>query len=349
VKQAIVIGLLFCGLAIGQGTAVAPDCSINFSFDAAGQSSAVSVAGCEFATTGVYIWTMTYYSQGFSALSIVVQSSEDSAGSPASWGTFVGTLGTGGCGANPCTTTGSSFVNLTGYNPWVRVLLSSVSGTGRISGTLYGSRSPGSAGSGGGGGGGGGGCPGTQMTPCVIAGQDPTSSEQIILTDTSGRIIPAVTSQSLGDSSGTPQQVPFSNNGGGVPYFTPTFDYAYNPANNIYYRLRSDPAGQLIVGAPPLSAAVSLSSSGLTQIIAAGSSVTVVSHLSLSFASGVTVQLEYGTGTNCGTGTTAYTGIYQNVATIALDVPFLVPSGKALCVSLGASVTGGGVVLYGQP
>jgi hypothetical protein len=100
------------------------------------------------------------------------------------------------------------------------------------------------------------------------------------------------------------------------------------------------------------SAALSLSASGLTQIVAlSGSTVIRVSHISVGFTSAVNFQLEYGTGTNCGTGTTALTGVYVGIVAIALDFdldPLLVPAGKALCANLGAAITGGGLVKYAQ-
>ena len=99
---------------------------------------------------------------------------------------------------------------------------------------------------------------------------------------------------------------------------------------------------------------VNISASGLTQILAAsGSNTTTLYHLSLSFSSGVNVQIEYGTGTNCGTGTTALTGVYQALAGIALDldsfVKVQIPAGQALCINLGSSVAGGGLLVYTQP
>lgn len=96
------------------------------------------------------------------------------------------------------------------------------------------------------------------------------------------------------------------------------------------------------------STAVTLSSSGLTKIISNGGGSTQIrlTHISVSFASSVDFQLEYGTGTNCGTSTTALTGVYKSVLTLALDFfldPLLVPAADDLCVNLGAAVTGGGL------
>jgi hypothetical protein len=116
--------------------------------------------------------------------------------------------------------------------------------------------------------------------------------------------------------------------------------------------LLTDASGHLLtVGttATTSNAAVSVSSSGLTQILAASAGkVITIYHISLGFASGVNFQLEYGTGAACGTGTTALTGVYQTVQGIALDVPFTVPVSQALCVNLGSGVAGGGLLVYTQ-
>lgn len=102
-----------------------------------------------------------------------------------------------------------------------------------------------------------------------------------------------------------------------------------------------------------MSAVISISGSGLTQIVAASSGKKVrICHVSLSNSAGSTVQLEYGTGTNCGMGTAALTGVYQNVATMGLDFPvrseLTAPSGDAVCLNYGTSVTAGGTVVYAQ-
>lgn len=274
-------------LLVGQSTKLSPDCDIPFTLTGAGQSS--STGGCAQNLQGVVTWEMTYQSDGFSGLSILVQQAADSNGSPGSWMTF-----TAATGSNPNTsTTGlNAQSGYTGQSPWVRVTLSSATGSGTIVGHLYGWRT----GSGGGSGGGGGsGCAGTVATPCLIG------------TDVGG--------------TNTPQP--------------------------------GDANGRLQLGTGNASNTVSLSSSGLTQIIAASSgNTTTIQHLSVLMASGVTFQLEYGTGTNCGTGTTAITGTYPSNFTGATwdpgDLP-IVPSGNAVCINLGSSVTGGGIVTFSQP
>lgn len=274
-------------LLLAQSTKVSPDCDIPFTLTASGQSS--PTGGCAQNLQGVVTWEMTYQSDGFSGLSILVQQAPDSSGSPGTWSTF-----TAATGSNPNTsTTGvNAQSGYTGQSPWVRVTLSSATGSGTIVGHLYGWRT--GSGGGSGGGGGGSGCAGTVATPCQIG------------TDVGGSLTP-------------------------VP---------------------GDANGRQFVGVPPSSQTIALSSSGLTQIIPATSGKTIsVFHLGIAFASAVNFQLEYGTGANCGTGTTALTGTYQSITAITYDPGDLpqVPSGNALCANLGSSVTGGGVTSYSNP
>lgn len=65
-----------------------------------------------------------------------------------------------------------------------------------------------------------------------------------------------------------------------------------------------------------------------------------------------TLQLEYGTGTNCGTGTTALSGVYQASSTVitgASNTLMVTPVGQALCaVTTGATGQANGWLSYVQ-
>lgn len=151
-------------------------------------------------------------------------------------------------------------------------------------------------------------CAGTSAAPCIVAGPDA--------------------------SGVTPTQ---------SPVLTAGID-----GTNVR-TIKTDNQGRTLIGAYPSSAAVSLSASGLTQIIAAsGATVITIGSISASFQSAVDFQLEYGTGANCGTGTTALTGIYRSILAVALDNPLFVPASQAVCVNLGSAVVGGGLVEYNQ-
>jgi hypothetical protein len=98
------------------------------------------------------------------------------------------------------------------------------------------------------------------------------------------------------------------------------------------------------------SAPITLSASGLTQIIAVstGNPVTICG-IMINFASAVSFQLVYGTGSNCGTGTTSITGVMPPLGGITIDSTFQLqptPVSQAVCVNLGSAVVGGGIVTY---
>jgi hypothetical protein len=162
-KKLLLLLLLPCAGLFAQ-TRVTPDCVIPFSFTTT-QATSNSTCGAPNGApngNGIASWILVYYSTGFSGISIVVQSAPDNAGAPGSWGTFAGTVLTntqypGSSGANPNTATTSAFVGLAGYYPWMRVNLTSITGTGKVTGALYGfyNSTLAKAGSGGGGGGGG--------------------------------------------------------------------------------------------------------------------------------------------------------------------------------------------------
>ena len=118
-------------------TKINPDCDIQFSLTGAGSSA---TTGCAQNLQGVRNWTLTYQSVGFSGLTLTVQEAPDGGGTPGSWSTF-----TAATGSNPATsTTGvGADATFTGYAPWVRVTLSGLTGSGTVTGHLYGCRNPG--------------------------------------------------------------------------------------------------------------------------------------------------------------------------------------------------------------
>jgi hypothetical protein len=93
------------------------------------------------------------------------------------------------------------------------------------------------------------------------------------------------------------------------------------------------------------------SASGLQQIItgSAGKSVYLC-HLSISNATAVTVQVESGAGSNCAGATTAMSGAFQNVATMAFDFTSRTmppaTSGQNVCLNFGGTTTAGGWATY---
>lgn len=100
-------------------------------------------------------------------------------------------------------------------------------------------------------------------------------------------------------------------------------------------------------------AAVTVSASGNTQIIAAVSGQRIhICHISIAFASAVDVTLKEGTGTNCATGDVAITGTYKATTSLNLSFgregPLRTGASQAFCVNLGTAVVGGGVMTFTQ-
>jgi hypothetical protein len=103
------------------------------------------------------------------------------------------------------------------------------------------------------------------------------------------------------------------------------------------------------------SAAINVSTATTTQIVALSSGKSIyVSGWDIVVAAADNITLEYGTGTNCGTGTTALTGAYNFAANgglatgSGLGVLFKLPASNALCVVTGAAVQASGRVSYAQ-
>jgi hypothetical protein len=116
-------------------TPIPPDCKITFNFTATGRTPSAGFPNGTPSEPGCVTWTMVYYVSGFSAISVRLESAPDSSGSAGTWVAFAGTTI---FGVNPGITTTQNFYSAYGYNPWVSVNLTSVTGTGNVKGTAYG-------------------------------------------------------------------------------------------------------------------------------------------------------------------------------------------------------------------
>ena len=81
-------------------------------------------------------WAVTYYSSGFSALSVQLEGAPDNAGTPGTWTAFSGATVVL-LGSNPSTAL-QSVIKIAAYTPWVRLHVTSVTGTGSITWQVYG-------------------------------------------------------------------------------------------------------------------------------------------------------------------------------------------------------------------
>jgi hypothetical protein len=92
-------------------------------------------------------------------------------------------------------------------------------------------------------------------------------------------------------------------------------------------------------------------STGPIQIVAGvmGQSITLCS-VSVSTNTTTNLSLLYGTGVNCGTGTTYLTSTagFNSVLAVALDQPIPVPASQAFCLNSSVVITAGGLVTYVQ-
>lgn len=126
------------------------DCGVNFSFTAASSgaqatnwisgSPPAGSAGTSLVVdnrqVGCLDWIVTYNNTGFSALSLLFQAAPNSNGAPGTWAAYGGTINTG---INPNTATTSAATDLTGAPyPFLRMNLTAATGSGVVSGKLYG-------------------------------------------------------------------------------------------------------------------------------------------------------------------------------------------------------------------
>lgn len=103
------------------------------------------------------------------------------------------------------------------------------------------------------------------------------------------------------------------------------------------------------------SAPISISTATTTQIVAlvSGKKIYVTSFDVIAAGTG-NITFEYGTGANCGTGTTALTGAYNLTAQAGIakgngiGPVLVVPAGNALCVLTSAAVQMSGSLAYTQ-
>jgi len=99
--------------------------------------------------TGCNSWIMSYSSEGFTAITVALQSAPNTATpaqpygqhTPSTAGTFVTFVGTTVSGSNPSSALASGMYAVQGYQPWIRVNLSTATGTGSVNVSLLGWKS----------------------------------------------------------------------------------------------------------------------------------------------------------------------------------------------------------------
>jgi len=114
------------------GGGTSPDCTQSFRLTAAG-----STATFDNRSKYCSVWVLTYTNEGHSALTLTIQAAPiTTGGAVGSWGTATGTF----TGTHPAVTATHAQVRLDGFHPYMRVTLSGLTGTGVVTGRLFGYR-----------------------------------------------------------------------------------------------------------------------------------------------------------------------------------------------------------------
>jgi hypothetical protein len=319
----LILALFFASLVYGQPgqVQVNADCNIAFNLTASGATTGAN--GFNNVPVGCNSWQIQYTNNGFSAITLAIQSAPNTSATantgvctPGSWGTLGGTA-TFGVNPNTNTTAASSLIQsyATNFAPCVRVALTSATGAGNVAGILLGFRASGSAGTSSGGG------IASNINLQNVAGVATAS-------DANGGLVLGGLSQAQTDGISNTQTVPQFDNAGtpaaGVAKIYP-FDYNGGTWDRHF--------------ACVSSTEVALSGTGYTQIIALSGSTIIrlckvfVTSSSSGNPSVNTFTLAYGTGSNCAAGTAEL----QNAAGITgLDEDYSgalrTASGNAFCV-----------------
>lgn len=328
---------------------VIPECTIPFTFTAAGSQPATATANSvgDNRSIGCNNWTLDYQSTGFSALTLTFQSATGAVTAGA-FGTYSGTVSSG---INPNTSTTGAQSTFTGYVGWFRVTLGGLTGSGTVRGILYGYRT---GSTNGGGGGGASGCAGTVATPCVVDGPDAVAAAstkppvqiagndgslvRAIKTDTAGQGIPSNASNALADGVSNTELVK-TGAGAAILYDLP-FPYIFNGTTwDKQFDCTSRSAFNV--------------AAGTDVVMATGVSAQTIKvcHVSFSGDTTATMTIQQGTGVTCGSNTAALTGGYVNVLGFAFDFTPLAAlrttvAARDVCLHLSAAATGGGVIIY---
>lgn len=320
---------------------IRPDCFEFFTFTATGNSNVFDnrSAGCPY-------FSIAYSSNGFSAESIVVQTAPDAGGTPGSWSTY-----TANSGSNPNTATTQASSTFSGYFPWLRVQLTSKTGTGSIQGILYGWRTPGAVIAGGG----TAGCAGTAGTPCVVdgptaAGSPPTTAPVLVAgadsanlhtirTDSLGGVASATLDVAVADGRGSTIR---SASNGFNEFTYITYPFEFDSATGFWDR-------QFVC---PSQARVTLSDGTRTQLVALSASTVIrVCQIHMTTTAPEDFTISYGTGSACGTGTTTidkylsqtgFTTDFQPTAALRTI------ASNALCVTQSGVQSAEVTVVYAQ-
>lgn len=348
----------------------APDCVRYFSFDSSGGAQngatlanygAGTSDGPNLCTVWQFAYAVSVSSGGMvTSLTIRVESADPGITSnvAGTFGAYAGTALVGSVSNTSTTGAQALLENGTVSIPFVRVALTAItmgSGTARVYGILQGwNAGNGSAivtaaivGSG---------CPNpcpvigptaagspAVNPPVLVAGQAGTAvmpgNIHTIITDTNGNIDPAGLATAQADGSSNTPNVPSAS---GAAATQPVYPYRFN--GSTWDREQSCPNSASIT----FSAA-----SGTLEIVAlTASQIVFVCSIDLSSDTATNITLQYGTGSNCGTGTTSISGALQNVLSWSHnwgpEAALRTAASNAFCVTSSVAATIGGVITYAK-
>lgn len=109
-------------------TVVQPDCILSFTFTVGPAGRLINNISSQCTN-----WVVSYSSTGFSALSMTFQYASEDDKEAAMY-----TLFPPDTGSNPMTSTTSATSTYVGFHPWVRLIWTAGTGSGKISGVIYG-------------------------------------------------------------------------------------------------------------------------------------------------------------------------------------------------------------------
>lgn len=199
----------------------------------------------------------------------------------------------------------------------------------------------------------------------VLATDQPALTNKLLVTPDSVAL-PANQSVNVSQINGVTPLMGAGNTGTGSQRVTVATDQAAIPLAGQGATGAAVPANAVLAGAQSganmvgliqasASAQITMSTATTTQFVAlSGTTKIYVTSFDVLAAGTTNVTFVYGTGANCGTGTTALAGLYTLTAQSGiakgsgLGPVLVVPAGNALCVTNSQAIVIGGSISYTQ-
>ena len=266
-------------------------------------------------------WVVNIFVQGFGSVNVHFESAPNSA-QPGVPGAFTEYTANGFPYTLASGNTQAVAVFNGGVFPWVRVRIDTITGAGLVSGQVYGVAAV--------------------SQNSVVSGLISNAAPIPFKLDLFGNQSPAGVAHAQADGISNTENVPNLGSVGAGAAFQSTMGYKFNGATWDRDFKCSQSAPITFAGA-----------SGTLQIVGlVNGQIIRVCHVSLAASVATNITLLHGTGTNCGSTSTAFSGAYNNITTLALDfgpeAALYSAASEELCITSSAVVTAGGVVTYAQ-